>query len=94
MKIPEISGKICRPTRLPLPTQLVNLRQRRRTPLQIRQKLIQLPRLTFHLNRHAPADVAATLYQAIGIRPDTLLHDRQGRPLAVLPEGEPIPGVL
>lgn len=42
----------------------------------------------------SPADVAATIYQAIGIDPSTLLHDRQGRPLAVLPQGEPIEGVF
>ncbi len=41
-----------------------------------------------------PADVAATVYQAIGIEPDTLLYDRQNRPLPVLPQGRPIPGVL
>jgi hypothetical protein len=43
---------------------------------------------------YTPADVAATIYRAIGISPDTLLHDRQERPIAVLPAGEPIPGVL
>lgn len=43
---------------------------------------------------YSPADVAATIYHAIGIRSDTLLHDRQERPIAVLPEGEAIPGVL
>jgi hypothetical protein len=41
-----------------------------------------------------PGDVAATLYQAIGIDPETILYDRQHRPLPVLPQGEPIPGVL
>jgi hypothetical protein len=44
--------------------------------------------------RHSPADVAATIYQAIGIEPHTLLYDRQNRPIAVLPQGEPIAGVL
>jgi hypothetical protein len=43
---------------------------------------------------HSPADVAATIYRALGVEPDALLHDRQGRPLPVLPQGEPIPGVL
>ena len=43
---------------------------------------------------YSPADVAATIYQALGIAPDTLLHDRQDRPIAVLPAGAPIPGVL
>ena len=43
---------------------------------------------------YSPADVAATVYRALGIDPETLLYDRQGRPLPVLPQGEPIPGVL
>jgi len=43
---------------------------------------------------YSPADVAATIYQALGIAPDTLLHDRQDRPIAVLPTGAAIPGVL
>jgi hypothetical protein len=43
---------------------------------------------------YSPADVAATIYQAIGIDRDTMLHDRQNRPVPVLPEGQPIPGVL
>jgi arylsulfatase A-like enzyme len=42
----------------------------------------------------SPSDVAATVYQAIGIRPTTSLYDRQNRPIAVLPEGRPITGVL
>jgi hypothetical protein len=43
---------------------------------------------------YTPADVAATIYQAIGIDPHQLLHDRENRPIPVLPEGTPIPGVL
>jgi hypothetical protein len=43
---------------------------------------------------YSPADVAATLYRAVGVDPETLLYDRQNRPLPVLPRGEPIPGVL
>ena len=43
---------------------------------------------------YTPADVAATIYQALGISGETLLYDRQHRPLPVLPEGQPIPGVL
>jgi hypothetical protein len=38
--------------------------------------------------------VAATVYEAIGIEPDTLLYDRQNRPLPVLPHGRPIPGIF
>jgi hypothetical protein len=43
---------------------------------------------------YSPGDVAATLYRAIGIDGDTILFDRQNRPLPVLPQGTPIPGVL
>ena len=43
---------------------------------------------------YTPADVAATIYRALGIAPETFLHDRQGRPIAVLPAGTTIPGVL
>jgi hypothetical protein len=42
----------------------------------------------------SPSDVAATVYEAIGIDRDTILHDRQHRPIAMLPEGRPIPGIL
>jgi hypothetical protein len=44
--------------------------------------------------RYSPADVAATLYQAIGIDKDTILHDQQRRPVSVLPQGTTIPGIL
>jgi hypothetical protein len=44
--------------------------------------------------RYGPADVAATVYRAIGLDPDTVVHDRQGRPLALCPDGRPIPGIL
>ncbi|MCZ2342912.1 MAG: DUF1501 domain-containing protein [Bacteroidales bacterium] len=43
---------------------------------------------------YTPWDVAATIYQAIGIPLDTALHDQQDRQLLLLPEGEPIPEVL
>jgi len=42
-------------------------------------------------NAHGPGDVAATIYHALGIDPETLLYDRQNRPIPVLPEGRPIP---
>jgi Protein of unknown function (DUF1501) len=45
-------------------------------------------------NAHGPGDVAATIYRAIGIDQGTLLYDRQHRPLPVLPQGQPIPGLL
>jgi hypothetical protein len=44
--------------------------------------------------RFSPGDVAATIYQALGIDPETMLTDRQGRPIAALPEGRPIAGLL
>lgn len=43
---------------------------------------------------YTPGDVAATIYRAIGIDPQQRLYDRQRRPHFVLPDGEPIPGVL
>jgi hypothetical protein len=43
---------------------------------------------------YTPADVAATIYAALGIDLGTVLHDRQGRALALVPDGQPIPGVL
>ena len=43
---------------------------------------------------YTPADVAATIYHALGVNPETVLYDRQHRPIAMLPEGRPIPGVL
>lgn len=43
---------------------------------------------------HTPMDVAATVYQALGIDRETELTDRQGRPVPVQYEGRPIPGVL
>jgi hypothetical protein len=41
-----------------------------------------------------PGDVAATIYRALGISSETTLYDRQHRPLPVLPQGEPIPGIM
>lgn len=42
----------------------------------------------------SPGDVAATIYRALGIDPTTRLYDLQRRPHFVLPDGEPIEGVL
>jgi hypothetical protein len=36
---------------------------------------------------YTPSDVAATIYHALGIDPDSRIYDRQQRPLPVLPEG-------
>lgn len=41
-----------------------------------------------------PADLAATIYTAIGIDPESRVHDLQNRPYPVLDHGHPIPGVL
>jgi hypothetical protein len=43
---------------------------------------------------YGPWDVAATVYAALGVDPETLLTDREGRPIPLLSEGTPIPGVL
>jgi hypothetical protein len=41
-----------------------------------------------------PSDVAATIYDAVGICLETHLRDRQSRPVAMLPEGRPIRGLF
>jgi uncharacterized protein (DUF1501 family) len=43
---------------------------------------------------HTPADTAATIYQALGIDLGTVLHDREGRSIPMLPVGQPIRGVI
>ena len=43
---------------------------------------------------YSSADVAATVYAALGLDGDVELQDRQGRPVPLLYEGKPIPGVL
>jgi hypothetical protein len=45
-------------------------------------------------NSYTPADVAATIYHALGVETETVLSDRLGRPLPMLPEGAVIPGVF
>ncbi len=42
----------------------------------------------------SPSDVAATIYSALGIDYHQRVYDAQRRPHFILPEGEPIPGVL
>ena len=39
----------------------------------------------------SPADAVATVYHALGIDPGTNILDRQARPIAIQPAGEPIP---
>lgn len=43
---------------------------------------------------YSPGDVAATIYQAIGLDTETPLYTQQLRPMPLLPEGAPIPAVL
>jgi hypothetical protein len=43
---------------------------------------------------YTPADLAATIYTAIGIDPDDRIHDLENRPHPILDHGHPIPGVL
>jgi uncharacterized protein (DUF1501 family) len=40
---------------------------------------------------HSPADAVATVYRAVGIDPRVMVTGRDGRPMPILPEGEPIP---
>lgn len=44
--------------------------------------------------RVSPKDILATIYHLLGIDPGTLLHDRQGRPMPLLAEGEIIPEAI
>ena len=41
-----------------------------------------------------PAEIVATIYRCLGVPADLELHDQLGRPLTVVPNGQPIPGVL
>lgn len=43
---------------------------------------------------YSPADIAATIYTALGIDPRAFTHDFQGRPRPILEKGEVISGVL
>jgi hypothetical protein len=43
---------------------------------------------------YTPADVAATIYHALGIDPEDRIYDRHLRPLPVLPEGRMIEGLF
>jgi hypothetical protein len=42
----------------------------------------------------SPADICATIYTCLGIDPETLIHDRTGRPQPVALGGRPIRGIL
>jgi uncharacterized protein (DUF1501 family) len=47
-----------------------------------------------HEKPYTPDDVLATMYHVLGINPQTMLTDKVGRPIPVLPEGEPIPELV
>lgn len=42
----------------------------------------------------SPKDILATIYHLLGVDPTTTLTDRQGRPLALMPDGAVIPEVI
>ena len=44
--------------------------------------------------RVSPKDLLATIYHLLGIDPTTTLTDQQGRPFALMPEGEVIAELL
>jgi hypothetical protein len=43
--------------------------------------------------RVEPQDIAATIFHCLGFHPDTMVHDRQGRPMAIS-SGRPIDAIL
>lgn len=43
---------------------------------------------------YSPADIAATIYTALGLDPDARIPDRENRPHPLLDHGAPIPGIL
>jgi Protein of unknown function (DUF1501) len=42
----------------------------------------------------SPKDVLCTLYHLMGVDPRTQIHDREGRPVPLVPEGETLTGLL
>jgi hypothetical protein len=40
-----------------------------------------------------PADIAATIFDRFGVRPETEIHDQTNRPFRIS-EGQPIPGLF
>ncbi|MFM7150276.1 MAG: DUF1501 domain-containing protein [Gemmataceae bacterium] len=42
----------------------------------------------------SPADICATIYECLGIDPETLIHDRSGRPQPISLGGKPIRDIL
>jgi hypothetical protein len=44
--------------------------------------------------RYGPADIAATIYERIGLNPENRIRDRENRPHELLDHGHPIPELL
>jgi hypothetical protein len=42
----------------------------------------------------SPKDILATIYHLLGVDPQTHLHDREGRPVALVPDGKVMQSVL
>ena len=45
-------------------------------------------------NPLSPKDVLATMYHLLGVDPATHLIDREGRPVALVPDGRVVPAIL
>ncbi len=43
---------------------------------------------------YGPGDVAATIYKALGLNAETMLYNHEGRPIPMLPAGNPIDEIL
>jgi hypothetical protein len=42
----------------------------------------------------SPKDILCTIYHLLGVDPRTVIHDREGRPVPLVPEGEVLAGLL
>jgi hypothetical protein len=65
-------------------------------PTRVGQVIGETDRLASNpiTHRYSPADIAATIYTALGIDPHAILQDFQGRPRPLLEKGRVIPEVL
>jgi hypothetical protein len=45
-------------------------------------------------NPVSPKDVLATIYHLLGVDPNTHIHDREGPPVALVPQGKALPALL
>jgi uncharacterized protein (DUF1501 family) len=64
----------------------------------VRQGMVfgETDRLGAYPKSHAvsPADLVATIYELLGIAPDTTVPDRSGRPIAIAHGGQPIREII